>query len=272
MRPESIERIMLAVTGVNDCAVCSHGHARMALEAGMSSEEIRDLLAGVMDDVPAGDVPAVLFAQHYADSRGNPSKESWERIVELYGLSRARGILGAVRMIMVGNTYGIPMGSFINRFRRSPDPRSSLPYRGEHDDHLCSLSPGCARPRPGLRPVRGAGYPVRDEPARSNGGVDRVRPPQHPGHLSPRPPRHRLLPMGRLARRHVPRRRRGRCGPRIGAGRPRDARRRRRVTAVLAKPARSVGPALRDGAGRSRCPPFDSGRTPLRVESRVAVN
>jgi AhpD family alkylhydroperoxidase len=123
-----IERIMLAVTGVNKCPVCSHGHAKMALEAGMSADEIRDLLAGVMDDVPAGELPAILFAQQYADSRGSPSKESWERIVELYGLSRARGILGAIRMIMVGNTYGIPWGSFVNRFRGRPDPRSSLPY------------------------------------------------------------------------------------------------------------------------------------------------
>ncbi len=119
---------MLAVTGVNKCPVCSHGHAKMALEAGMSADEIRDLLAGVMDDVPAGELPAVLFAQHYADSRARPSKESWERVVELYGPSRARGILGAIRMIMVGNTYGIPLGSFINRFRGEPDPRSTISY------------------------------------------------------------------------------------------------------------------------------------------------
>ncbi len=123
-----IERIMLAVTGVNACPVCSHGHAKMALEAGMSADEIRDLLAGVMDDVPAGELPAVLFAQHYADSRARPSREAWERVVELYGLSRARGILGAIRMIMVGNTYGIPLGSFVNRFGGRPDPRSSLSY------------------------------------------------------------------------------------------------------------------------------------------------
>lgn len=125
---DCIERIMLAVTGVHDCAVCSHGHAKMALEAGMSADEIRDLLAGVMDDVPAGELPAVLFAQHYADSRARPSRESWESIVDLYGLSRARGILGAIRMIMVGNTYGITLGSLVNRFRGRPDPRSSLSY------------------------------------------------------------------------------------------------------------------------------------------------
>jgi AhpD family alkylhydroperoxidase len=123
-----IERIMLAVTGVNRCPVCSHGHAKMALEAGMSADEIRDLLAGIMDAVPAGELPAVLFAQHYADSRARPSREAWERVVELYGLSRALGILGAIRMIMVGNSYGIPLGSFVDRFRGRPDPRSSLSY------------------------------------------------------------------------------------------------------------------------------------------------
>jgi AhpD family alkylhydroperoxidase len=128
LSPDFFERIMLAVSGVNDCAVCSHGHARMALEAGMNADEIRNLLAGAVDGVPAGEVPAVLFAQHYADSRGRPSRESWERVAEHYGLSRARGILGAVRMIMVGNTYGIIQGSLINRVRGRPDPRSTLAY------------------------------------------------------------------------------------------------------------------------------------------------
>lgn len=64
---------------------------------------VTDMLAGVLDDVPADEVTAVMFAQHYADRRGNPSKESWERIVETYGISKAKGILGAIRAIMIGN-------------------------------------------------------------------------------------------------------------------------------------------------------------------------
>ena len=40
-----MERIMLAVTQVNACAVCSYAHTKMALEAGMSSEEIQHMLA-----------------------------------------------------------------------------------------------------------------------------------------------------------------------------------------------------------------------------------
>ena len=75
-----IERIMLAVTEVNGCVVCSYAHTKMALEAGMSNEEIQNMLAGISDDIPENEMSAVVFSQHYADSRGYPSKESWERI------------------------------------------------------------------------------------------------------------------------------------------------------------------------------------------------
>lgn len=125
---EFIERIMLAVTEVNGCPACSYAHTKMALETGMSDVEIHNMLAGVLDDVPADEVIAVMFAQHYADRRGNPSEESWERIVETYGISKAKGILGAIRGIMIGNAYGIPWGSFFNRFRGKPDKRSNLLY------------------------------------------------------------------------------------------------------------------------------------------------
>lgn len=123
-----IERIMLAVTEVNHCDLCSHAHTRKALESGMTCEEIRKILVGIIDDVPDEEVAAVTFAKHYADTRGNPSKASWQYIVEQYGLSKARGILGSIRTIMIGNTYGIPWSSFFNRFKGKPDPRSSLKY------------------------------------------------------------------------------------------------------------------------------------------------
>ncbi|MDO9045790.1 MAG: carboxymuconolactone decarboxylase family protein [Methanobacteriaceae archaeon] len=123
-----IERIMLAVTEVNDCAICSYAHTKRALESGMSSEEIHNMLAGVMDDIPDDELAAVMFAQHYADTRGHPTEESWQRIVEIYGISRAKGILGSIRAIMIGNAYGIAWSSFFNRLRGRPDPRSSLMY------------------------------------------------------------------------------------------------------------------------------------------------
>ncbi|MFA6807656.1 MAG: carboxymuconolactone decarboxylase family protein [Eubacteriales bacterium] len=128
LSPEFMERIMLAVTEVNGCAVCSYAHTKMALEAGMSNEEIQKMLAGVMDDIPTDELAGVMFAQHYADKRGKPSQESWKRIEEIYGISKANGILGAIRIIMIGNTYGIAWSSFFNRFRRKADKRSNLLY------------------------------------------------------------------------------------------------------------------------------------------------
>ena len=69
-----------------------------------------------------------MFAQHYADTRGKPSKDSWDRIVTVYGPSKAKGILGAIRIIMLANTYGIAGSSFLNRFKGKPDQRSNLLY------------------------------------------------------------------------------------------------------------------------------------------------
>ncbi|MDO5836204.1 MAG: hypothetical protein Q4P17_06815 [Methanobacterium sp.] len=43
-------------------------------------------------------------------------------------MGRARGILGSIRTIMVGNAYGIPWSSFFNRLRGRADPRSNLWY------------------------------------------------------------------------------------------------------------------------------------------------
>ena len=128
LSPEFIERIMMAVTEVNGCTICSYAHTKMALEIGMRNKEIQNILSGVMDDIPPDEIPGVMFAQHYADSRGKPSKEAWVLLVEIYGLSKAKGILGAICMIMVGNIYGIPWSSFFNRFRGKPDKRSNLLY------------------------------------------------------------------------------------------------------------------------------------------------
>ena len=35
----------------------------------MSNEEIQNMLSGVMEDVPSDELEAVIFAQHYADTR-----------------------------------------------------------------------------------------------------------------------------------------------------------------------------------------------------------
>ncbi len=132
MKNDFTERLMLAVTEVNRCAMCSYAHTKMALEAGMSIDEINSLLAGDLSDVRPDEMPAILFAQHYADSRGRPSKEAWSSILRQYGDKKSIAILGAIRTVMLGNTYGVPLGNLKTRFSKNPhkvvDPRSSIWY------------------------------------------------------------------------------------------------------------------------------------------------
>ena len=128
MNKPFLERIMLAVTEVNGCAACSYYHTKVALEEGFSQEEIRNMLGGSFQDVPEGELDGVLFAQHYADQRGKPSRESWQHIIDTYGETGAYGILAVTRMIMLGNATGIPAGSFLLRFRGKADPRSNVFY------------------------------------------------------------------------------------------------------------------------------------------------
>ena len=126
------ERLMLAVTEVNGCALCSYGHSRMALEAGLSGQEIEELLGGQTDGAPKEELPAILFAQHYADTRGKPTAAAWAQLVSRYGQPQAAGMLGAIRMITVGNTWGIPTGSLLARLTKKEkyhvDARSSVGY------------------------------------------------------------------------------------------------------------------------------------------------
>ncbi|MDD4096141.1 MAG: carboxymuconolactone decarboxylase family protein [Oscillospiraceae bacterium] len=123
-----MERIMLAVTEVNGCAICSYAHSKMALNAGMSDSEIRKMMAGSFEDTPEEQLAAILFAQHYAESRNKPDRAVWERLQERYGRPEAEGILGAVRIITMGNAMGIPWGSLCGRFRGKADSRSSILY------------------------------------------------------------------------------------------------------------------------------------------------
>lgn len=123
-----VERIMLAVTEVNGCSLCAYGHTRFALDSGLSPDEVRNLLGGVEADVPDRELPAIAFAQHYADTRGDPDPGAVDRLVQVYGEQEALGVLGAVRMIMWGNAVGIPFSSLLSRVRGRPHPGSSLRY------------------------------------------------------------------------------------------------------------------------------------------------
>jgi hypothetical protein len=101
----------------------------MALELGMGEKQIRELLDGELGNVPLEQLKAVLFAQNYAEMRGRPSKAAWDEIVHIYGEDTAKGILGAIRIMLVGNIWGIGIGFLKDRIlNHTVDSRSSVGY------------------------------------------------------------------------------------------------------------------------------------------------
>ena len=123
-----VERLQLAVTEVNGCAACSYQHTQMALNQGMSNEEISSFLGGEDNFIKPEEAKAILFAQHFADSRGFPKKTAYNSIVEEYGKKEARVILSAVQMMIAGNMYGIPFSAFLSRLKGNPYKDSTLFY------------------------------------------------------------------------------------------------------------------------------------------------
>lgn len=100
------ERLMLAVTEVNGCRYCSYGHARAALAAGVTQDEVASLQEGDLAESPPDEVTALLYAQHWAETDARPDPEIRRRIVDTYGETKTEYIELAMRMIRVGNLLG----------------------------------------------------------------------------------------------------------------------------------------------------------------------
>lgn len=109
--------IMLAVTEVNGCKYCSYLHTKQALASGSSAEQLTAFSCGKLDLLDPQQVPALLFAQHYADVSGSFDEEAYASIEKEYGVDRAQGILAAIRMISFGNANGIALTLLMDRLK-----------------------------------------------------------------------------------------------------------------------------------------------------------
>jgi len=123
-----IERMQLAVTEVNGCSVCSYAHAYMALKQGMGNDEIHSFLSGDGNFVKPEEAKAILFAQHFADTRGFPKHAAYASIRDAYGDQEAQVMLCAAQIMLVGNIYGIPYSALRSRLKGRPYKDSSIWY------------------------------------------------------------------------------------------------------------------------------------------------
>jgi len=111
------ESISLAVTQVNGCKLCSYTHAKNALKAGMTEEEVEFLLSGGFDNAPKEQLEALLFAQHYAETKGNPDPETRQKLLDTYGEEKTKDIMSHILLIMLSNLHGNTMEAFKLRLK-----------------------------------------------------------------------------------------------------------------------------------------------------------
>jgi len=114
------KRIMLVVTEVNGCQMCSYWHTKEALKSGIPEEETKNMLSGNLEDIPKEEAVALFFAQHYAESAAHPNAQAWQRVLETYQEEKAQEILAFIKVIMMGNVYGIAASALLNRLKGKP--------------------------------------------------------------------------------------------------------------------------------------------------------
>lgn len=100
------ERLMMAVTSVNGCRYCSYMHSKEALKAGVTAEEIAAMTECEFGTCPDEEQPALLYAQHWAESNAQPEEEPRNRVLDIYGEEKFGTIELMLRMIRMGNLLG----------------------------------------------------------------------------------------------------------------------------------------------------------------------
>lgn len=107
------ERIMLAVTGVNDCRYCRFVHTRLARAAGITRSEADRILAGDFQDAPEEERGALEFARRWAERNAQEDPADKKLLIERYGQPKADQIEMCCRLIRIGNLSGNTLDSVL---------------------------------------------------------------------------------------------------------------------------------------------------------------
>ena len=121
-----MEKIMLAVTSVNDCRYCTWFHVRQAKKVRISQQEIQSILTHqIGQEMNPDEYPAILFAYHFAESNRKPEADMLHELQNHYG-PKSKGVIYAIRMIYFGNLCGNTFDAFLSRFKGQKAAGSSF--------------------------------------------------------------------------------------------------------------------------------------------------
>jgi AhpD family alkylhydroperoxidase len=112
------EKVMLGVTSVNDCRWCSWLHSGIALKHGVDLDELQSLLgSGTFDAVDEREATAILFAQHFAETRRQPTPEARRALARQFTSWQRLEIMAWIHFIYFSNLAGNSADAWLARFR-----------------------------------------------------------------------------------------------------------------------------------------------------------
>ena len=121
------EKLLMILSVSNDCKYCIWLDTQLAEKRGVSSSEIQKMLNLQLDTkLPEEELKALIYAQHYAETNGNPLKRMTDNLYEFYGKQKAEKILLTIRAEMFGNLYFNTWKAVKSRFKGLPAPNSNM--------------------------------------------------------------------------------------------------------------------------------------------------
>lgn len=120
------KQIMLTVSEVNSCRVCSYVHTKALLKEGATKEELDALFQDNFSSLTEAEAHALLFAEHYADTLGEYDADTLTELRRFYSAQEVAGIIATIQIIMFGNSNGINLTNFGNRLRFKRNKNTKL--------------------------------------------------------------------------------------------------------------------------------------------------
>ena len=122
-----IEKIMTVVTAVNGCTYCTWFHTKQAVASGITEAEVTNMLnLQFKSDASTFEVPALLYAQHFAETDRNPNSEMTKMLIDFYGDALSKQINLIIRIIYFGNLTGNTFDAFLSRLKGEKAENSNL--------------------------------------------------------------------------------------------------------------------------------------------------
>ncbi len=124
---ELMDKILLVVTGINNCKYCTWIDAKIALNDGIDKENVLHILRqNFHTDANKKELPALIYAQNFTETNRHPEAKIVKNLYNTYGEETADKVKLAVRVVTFGNMYFNTWLAVLSRFKGKPAPNSNI--------------------------------------------------------------------------------------------------------------------------------------------------